>query len=548
MAPDGNAAAMRPVVIVGAGPVGLCAAIDLAQQGVPVLLVTDNDTMPTGSRAVCYAKRSLEILDRLGVGDACVQKGLAWETGRVYLEDRQVYAFHLQPEPDHERPAFVNLQQFYLERFLLERAQALPNLEIRWGHRVIALQNAESGVTLEIDAAAGPYRLDTAWLIACDGAHSTVRRLIGAQMRGSELRDRFLVADVVIDTDFPAERRFWFDPPFHPGRSALLHKQPDGVWRVELQLGLEASPAEEMQPEKLIPLIRTMFGVQGQCELKWVGIYTIANRRLERFRHGRILFAGDSAHQVSPFGARGFNAGVQDTDNLAWKLGLVLAGRAPQSLLDSYSEERVEAADENLASDRGTIEFIAPGSSASRAFRDAVLSLAPEYGFARRIVNSGRLSSPCRYGNALDTPDTDNFFSSLAPGAPVDDAPVRATGADSWFLRHTGSRFCGVYFTDGGMSKEIAANFRKLCADPIPVALLIVVPSGGARQAVPAGWTVLEDAQDLLRQRYDGSPGTFYLLRPDQYVAARWRRFDLAQVRAAVVRASGNPPVKGRTA
>jgi 3-(3-hydroxy-phenyl)propionate hydroxylase len=542
----GEAARACPVLVVGAGPVGLCAAIDLAQQGVPVLLVTDNEIMPTGSRAVCYAKRSLEILDRLGVGEACVRKGLAWETGRVYLGERQVYSFHLQPERDHERPAFINLQQFYLERFLLERARALPNLELRWGHRVVAVAQTGETVRATVEAAGRRYHLDAAWLLACDGAHSTVRRLIKAPVHGVAPRDRFLIVDVVTDADLPVERRFWFDPPFHRGRAALMHKQPDNVWRIELQLAPDAVPAEEMQPEKLMPLVRTMLGAHGACELKWVSLYAVTQQRLERLRHGRILFAGDAAHQVSPFGARGFNSGVQDTDNLAWKLKLVLDGRAPETLLDSYSDERVAAAEENLVSDRGTIEFIAPADAASRAFRDAVLSLAPEYGFARRMVNSGRLATPCVYGERLNTPDHERFFGGLKPGAPASDAPVAVNGAAGWFLRQTGNRFYGMYFTDGDMPAAAIAELDRLYTGAIPVVPLIVAPPGGVRKRLPAGWCVVEDLRGLLQQRFDGMPGSFYLLRPDQHVAARWRRFDPALARIALARATGTPSPRGQ--
>ena len=161
---------------------------------------------------------------------------------------------------------------------------------------------------------------------------------------------------MVLDGEpFPAdrtERWFWFDPPFHPGQSVLLHREADNVWRIDFQLGWDADPEAEKQPERVMPRIRAMLDSQGYAqigfELEWVSVYTFPCRRMASFRHGRVLFAGDAAHQVSPFGARGANSGVQDADNLLWKLQLVLDGAAPAALLDSYSAERAFAADENL--------------------------------------------------------------------------------------------------------------------------------------------------------------------------------------------------------
>ena len=127
--------------------------------------------------------------------------------------------------------------------------------------------------------------------------------------------------------DFPSERRFWFEPLFHPGQSALLHKQPDNIYRIDLQLGWDADPEEEKKPERVIPRLRKALG-RDDFRLDWVSVYTFQCRRLEKFVHGRIVFAGDSAHIVSPFGARGGNGGLQDVDALGWRLAAVLHGKA----------------------------------------------------------------------------------------------------------------------------------------------------------------------------------------------------------------------------
>lgn len=335
----------HPVVVIGAGPIGLATAIDLAQQGVPVIVVDDDETVSVGSRGLCYAKRTLEILDRLGCGEPVVKKGVSWHVGRVFFGSSEVYNFELLPEPHYKRPAMVNLQQYYLEQYLVERAQQLTNLDLRWQSKVTGIESRDDQVTLQIETAEGSYALEADWVIACDGARSPVRRMLGLDIEGKIFKDRFLIADVVMNADFPAERWFWFTPPFHSGQSVLLHREADNVWRIDFQLGWDADPEEEKKPENVIPRIRAMLGPDVPFELEWVSVYTFQCRRMPNFRHGRVLFAGDSAHQVSPFGARGANSGIQDADNLAWKLKLVLDGRAPERLLDSYCHERGMAAD-----------------------------------------------------------------------------------------------------------------------------------------------------------------------------------------------------------
>ena len=328
------------MVVVGAGPVGLAAAIDLAQRGVPVVVLDDDDTVSVGSRAICYAKRALEILDRLGCGDPVVDKGVRWNVGKVFHHDELVYSFDLLPETGHRRPAFVNLQQYWLEQYLVERAQALPAIDLRWKNRVTAVAAAADGVTVTVDTPDGAYTLACDWLVACDGARSPVRTMLGLESEGQVFRDRFLIADIHMQSGFPPERWFWFDPPFHPNQSVLLHRQADDVWRIDFQLGWDADPEEERKPEKILPRLVAMLGPDARFDIEWASVYTFQCRRMAKFRHGRVLFAGDAAHLVSPFGARGANSGFQDADNLCWKLALVLAGKAPERLLDSYDVER----------------------------------------------------------------------------------------------------------------------------------------------------------------------------------------------------------------
>ena len=508
--------ARHPVVIVGGGPVGLALAADLGGRGVACVVVDGKAEFGEGSRGLCYAKRTLEILDRLGVGERAVEKGVTWQLGKVFHGEKLLYQFNLLPEGGHKMPAFINLQQYYLEQFLYERCLDLPHVDLRFQNRCTAVTSFADHARIELATPDGPYTLEADWLIACDGSRSLVRQQLGLAFEGRVFEDRFLIADVKMPADYPAERWFWFDPPFNPGQSALLHKQPDDIWRIDLQLGWDADPAEERKPERVRPRLEAMLGKERPFEFEWISIYTFQCRRLARFVHGPVIFAGDAAHLVSPFGARGFNSGVQDVDNLAWKLAAVLAGQAPAALLATYGLEREAAADENLLNSSRSTDFITPKSPASHGLRDAALSLAAEAPFARSLVNSGRLSTPTVYDSPLTTPDADGFAGTARLGAPLPDAPLRdQDGRSTWLLDWLGPRFTLLY-----------------CGEDLACQL------PGTTRLVRIGHDVT-DAEGLFQQRYDAQPGSAWLVRPDQHLTARFRRVGEAALAAATQRALG---------
>ncbi|MBQ0929966.1 FAD-dependent oxidoreductase [Ideonella alba] len=500
----------HPVVVIGAGPIGLTQALDCAAYGIPVVVLDDNNTVSIGSRAVCYAKRPLEIWDRLGVAERMVEKGVSWKVGKVFFKDELAYSFDLLPEPAHKMPAMINLQQYYLEEYMVEACNASPLVDLRWKHKLLAIQQKDDHAVLTVQTPDGVFTMEATWVIAADGANSDTRKMVDGQFTGQFFQDRFLIADVVMKADFPTERWFWFDPPFYSRQgkptSVLLHKQSDNVWRIDFQLGWDSDPDEEKKPENVIPRIQAMLGPDAQFELEWVSVYQFACRRIDNFRYGRVLFTGDAAHQVSPFGARGANTGVQDVDNLTWKLKLVLAGRAPEALIDSYHAERAYAADDNLKNSTRSTDFITPKSRGSLRYRDAVLELAKTEAFARPLVNSGRLSMPTPYlASPLNTPDTDAFAGQMRPGTNCADAPVEVKGQRSWLLKHLGGRFVLLAFGDAP-AESIEVN-------------------GVLTRVLHVGRD-LHDIDGLVAERYDAQPGTVYLIRPDQHVAARWRTFD----------------------
>lgn len=511
-----------PVVVVGAGPVGLALALDLGLQGQPVLVLDDHEGPGDGSRAICFSKRSLEIADRYGCAAGMLDKGVVWNRGKVFHRDREIYEFDLLPEPGHRCPAFVNLQQPDFERFMVARIRQAQRdgapIELRGRNRVEAAAPDAGGAELTVATPDGSYRLRADWLVACDGARSSLRGMLGLDFEGRVFRDSFLIADIRMTGPFPAERRFWFDPWFRSGASALMHKQPDHVWRIDFQIGWDVDRAEELKEDNVRRRLDAMLGEDARYDLLWTSIYTFQCRRMRRFRHGRVFFAGDSAHQVSPFGARGCNSGIQDAENLGWKLGMVLRGEAPEALLDSYCTERRAAADENIRHSTRSTDFITPKSRTSRLFRDAVLDLAARHPFARPMVNSGRLSQAASYRNGpLTGPDgLPGGPAGARPGAACPDAPL----------------------TEGYLLNRLGGGFTLLFLGASPPESM---PAGAG--APPLRQVVLgagDDPSGLVRDRYLGQAASaVYLVRPDQHIAARWPGYDAAAVRGALRLACG---------
>lgn len=542
-----------PVVIVGAGPSGLAAAIDLALQGIKTIVLDDNNTVSVGSRALCFAKRSLEIVDRLGCVEPVLEKGVTWQHGRVFFQDREVYDFNLLPEEGHRIPAFINLQQYYFEEFLVNRAHELPEqIDLRWKHKVIDVDANAEHSAIKVATPDGDYQLSCDYLLVADGANSKIRDMLGLECKGQVFQDRFLIADVVMKADFPTERWFWFDPPFHPNQSVLLHKEPDNVWRIDFQLGWDADPEEEKKEENIRPRVQAMLGQDVEFELEWASVYTFRCRKMDNFIHHNVIFMGDAAHQVSPFGARGANGALQGVDNLVWKLARVLNQQAPKTLLSTYNTERQHGAAENLLNSTRATDFITPKSHISQVFRDATLELAETHAFARSLVNSGRLSMPCRYDNSpLNTPDVDGGPSELRPGSPAKDAPIQLGEENAWLLNQLGDGF--VLLLDGRidagnadtfdatLSATLSATLRELNAllgRRADLSLLVIGPTPAALHAQPRT-TVVADTQGLVAQRYGLTAGAGYLIRPDQHIAARWRATTASKVNDALDRALG---------
>lgn len=513
--------ARHPVVIVGGGPVGLALALDLGKRGTPALVLDDHEGPGLGSKAICFSKRTLDIAHRLGASQAMVDKGVVWNIGRVFSGEGQLFSFDLLPEEGHRNPAFINLQQPYFEAFLYDEIKSAQSagapIEVRGLNRVVEMDSHNDYVALTVDTPDGSYAMEADYLVACDGARSSLRDMMGLTFDGRIFEDNFLIADVRMKADFPTERWFWFDPPFeHGGQSALLHKQPDDVWRIDFQLGWDIDREAELDPERIRTRVDAMLSSQtGEVpdyDLVWTSIYTFQCRRMQQFRHGPVFFAGDSAHQVSPFGARGANSGMQDAENLAWKLDYIRKGLAAPALLNTYGPEREFGADENILNSSRTTDFMTPKSKASHVFRRAVLDLAGKHSFARPLANSGRLSVPCVY-------DAFPHFAEDALAGPAVTRP--------------GSACTDAPLGDGYLLDHLTGDFMLMVLGELAVTPVAV-------QGVSPQVLHIDTPSELLAQRYLGeAESAVYLIRPDQHVVGRWPGYDAKEIEAALANALG---------
>lgn len=493
----------KPVIIVGAGPVGLAMAIELAGHGVASVVLDDNNVVSMGSRAICWSRRSLEIFDRLGIAERVMRKAVPWRRGRVFHGETELFQTDLETEGRedslagaHAFPVFANLQQYYVEEYLIDRIQQLELVDLRVRNRVLAVDQSEEAAHVTVETPDGQYGLRADYVIACDGARSSIRSRLKLDFKGMQFEDRFVIADLEMETDLPAERQFWFEPPFHDGRTALLHKQPDKLWRLDLQLNPEADARAAVKPDQLRPRVAAMLGHE-HFRLDWVSLYSFQCRRLADLVHGRLIFSGDAAHVVSPFGARGGNGGLQDVDNLGWKLAAMLQGRATPGLLESYDRERGLAADANLRSAARTRRFMSPAPGAERMFRDQVLALAAKASFARPMVDSGRLSVPFRF--PCSGADDSRLPAGARPGSVAPEAPQ----GNAWLL-------------------------PQLAGEPSLLALGCAAPDLGLR-------VIEAELNEATRARYLGeAEQALYLIRPDQVIAARWVAAEPAAITAAI--------------
>lgn len=520
-------ASHHPVVIVGGGITGLTAACALAQYGIPAVLLDEDNTVGVkgaSSRGICYTQKSLEIFERLGIYGHIAAKGIQWSVGRTFAGNDEVYSFDLRQQSAYNlstQPPFINIQQFYIEAYLVDRIYALGQVELRWQNRVTAFRQDGEAATLAVTTPAGDYTLRADYVIDATGSHSPFRQWVGASVTAKKGDDRWCIADVRFTKTPPVERHTWIEAPFNENRAVWQHLMGDNVWRIDYQMAPDADPAEVSREDVVRERLTRQFGADAGIEIVWVGPYAYRSECVDRMRHGRVFFMGDSAKVVSPFGARGGNTGIADADNLAWKLAAVLHGRAAPALLDSYHEERHEAAQQNVLVTNRTARYLRPATPVEKLFRDAALSLARQQVFARMFVNTGRM--------AIANPYTRTSACDRTGGQSVQNVAFEwadgSRGEVNDLLRWADGALLVLLF--GTASAGALARLRGL-AETAPVRCVQVL----GRQDRPGALEHVRDPKGHLQGACHVFGHAWALVRPDSYVAATGEGVDASLVHA----------------
>ncbi|MEH2541761.1 MULTISPECIES: FAD-dependent monooxygenase [unclassified Bradyrhizobium] len=516
---DGEAT-RHPVLIVGAGPIGMTAALVLARYGIKSVLIDRKDTFNDGSRAICVARPSMHILERIGAVGPFVEKALGWRFGRSYYRGEQIFRLEMPQPPGEKYLPMYNLQQQYIEKFLHDAVAACDLVDMRWQSELSAIERHNDGVSVRISSPAGDYRLDADYVLAADGARSPIRSMLGLRLKGDNYEGRYVIADIRMDHDFPTERRAFFEPSGNPGGTVLIHKQPDDIWRVDYQLREGENEQEALKEENLrarVGAILADIGHTNAWDLEWWSVYSANTLCLDDYKHGRVFFIGDAAHIVPIFGVRGLNNGLADAENIGWKLALVLHGEADERLLDSFSPERRGATLDVFANATKSTRFMTPPTRGWRLAREAALSLSLKHEFPRGLANP-RQMQPYTYSDSPLTlyAERDTEF---AGGPRCGSAAPNARLADgSYLLDRAGNGMTAILFCEGPPVAEQAALLAQLGRIDKRFAAVLVTSRGSASET-----KAIADQDGEIARLFAASPGTLYLLRPDLHIAGRWK-------------------------
>ena len=530
-APPGRAR----VVVVGSGPAGMVTALELARYGVPCIVLESELQVSLGSRAIVFTRRSMEILQQAGVAARMTQAGLPWRFGNSYYRGQRVFRMEAPHDPDDRFLPMLNVQQQFLEEYLVEACAAQPLIDFRWGNKVVGLTQHANHAVLTVDTPAGEYALHSDWVVAADGGRSPIRSMLGLKLEGSSYEGFFVIADIRVDLPLPTERLAFFDPEWNPGNTVLMHREPHGIWRVDYQLPSGEAPEQALQAESLKQRIDATLAMVGHAGAPWVmdwaSVYSARTLTLPDYRSGRVLFTGDAAHLLPIFGVRGANTAFQDAQSLGWHLAFVVKGLAGERLLGNFSAERVGAAREIINEAGKSTRFMTPPTTGFQLLRDAVLSLSLKHEFVRPLYH-WRTSRPHEYtASILNATGDDNL---LFTAGPAQGAPPRNVllGPDDYLLDHLGGGFNLLYFSEAeALPEPLQMVLDEVRARGVPLRVIAI----GAATPVRGADCTLADAHGRCRERHGVlASGAAYLLRPDQHVCARWLTLDATRLQAAL--------------
>lgn len=515
-----------PVVIVGAGPVGLVSALYLHWLRIPFVVLEEDADLSTAAKAGTLTPRSLEIFSQLGAIDDLLREGLRLDAIDL-VERRKDRVLMRMPLHELHRetsyPFTVNLPQSDYERILHEHVQGSDLGEVRFEQRVVDLEQDETGCRLTVQTPEGMETLEGSYVLACDGGRSEIRRQLGIKHEGKTYPEKFALIDIEADLDSDADRKpSHLSYVFDPEEWLILVRQPN-MWRVLWPIPPESDEPDTPEVERKLRL------AVGDRPVKILGVitYKVHHRVAERWRVGRTFLLGDAAHLITPVGGLGASTGIMDANNLAWKVAWVARGLAGDNLLDTYEEER-----------RPIAEFIASGladrnrsimrlqNPLKRAVRDATLLAVQRFrahrwsiAYTRSLLGTSyggeRRGRRGMLGKALQSvlPDTTPRVGS---GDRAPDGPL--FGPDG--RRHTLHEMLGVSFA--AFTFDDVRNGPRITSQEEQSASLrhyLISPFDAPHDTGLRDRTFW-DVGGALAKRYGAEPGTTVLIRPDGHVAA----------------------------